>query len=252
MPGGYWFVRLRSILLACTVGVGAFFAVADPASALEIGPISLPHKVTVAVPPKVIVGPVVVETPTVLPKVLPKASVETSPENGIGLDVSVPPALGQVLPGLPNSVRVSVGPDGVAVAAPVSQLPSVSVLDPVAASTPRPGSPDPTPHSSASANARSAADSSSVTKSAGSDAVASPTRAHNGRVAPTTPTEDTSGAVNASLQVEQADSSWNLLRAVVSSHALWLALFGIALVASWIVRGLLRDALMRSRVVKPV
>ena len=61
------------------------------------------------------IGPVVVTTPD-----LPAASVTVSPEKGIAVGVTIPPALGPVplLSNAPHSVQVTVGPGGVGVSAP--------------------------------------------------------------------------------------------------------------------------------------
>jgi hypothetical protein len=234
--GGCVFMRLRSILLTCVVGLGASAVVADAASAIELGPVSLPPTVTVTVPPNVAVGPVVVETPKVLPTLLPTASVGTSPANGVGVDVSLPPVLGPVLPGLPSSVHVSVGPDGVAIAAPDSG----SISSSATKVAPR----------ASTARGASFVPAVVATEPTSGGASVPAARDHNGAVVPA-PSEDTTGAVNASLRVPQPSAGWNLWRAAASARGLWVALLLIVLVSSWITRGLLRDAIVRARV-KPV
>jgi hypothetical protein len=231
-------MRVRSTVLACVVGFGATWMWAGSASALAIGPI--------AVPPKIEVGPVVVDSPSG-PSVLPKASVTASPTTGVRVGVSLPPALGAVplLSALPHSINVAVGTDG-----------GVSV-SPVTGASFAPGSgtatPSSTDHARASSSAaRTAGSSSSTVSEQNGVARVSTSRArHLVAVAPTM-NEDTSAAVNASLRVPAPGGTWNLLREATSSRSLWLALMMIGLVACWAVRGFLRDALRRDRLVSSV
>lgn len=239
--GGIGLMRVRSTVLACVVGFGATWMWAGSASALAIGPI--------AVPPKITVGPVVVDTPSVpsVPSVVPKASVTASPTTGVRVGVSLPPALGAVplLSGVPHSINVAVGTDG-----------GVSV-SPVTGASFAPGSrtpvPNPTDHARASSPAARALGSSSNTASERNGvARVSTSRAQRLTAAAPTVNKDTSAAVNASLRVPAPGGTWNLLREVTSSRALWLALMMIGLVACWTVRGFLRDALRRDRLVSSV
>jgi len=230
--------------LSCVIGCGASAVIVGSASALEIGPVSVPTKVTVTVPPTASVGPVVVVTPKVVPKVLPKASVTTSPANGVGVDVSLPPDLGPVLPGLPNSVQVAVGPNGVGVVAPAPSVPGTPA-GPAGASPTSPKNAAPRPRLSSAGPLPATPRSFASTPTGASGARAA---AYNAGAARTAPSQDTADAVNASLQLRQPNHGWDLWRAAASARGLWIALLLIGLAASWIVHGFLRDAYTRARV----
>ena len=244
------FVRLRSMAVIGLVSVGATWVAAGSASALELGPVSLGPAISVKVPPTVVVGPVAVDTPA--------ASATVSPTNGIGVDVPLPNAVGAgpLLPGLPQSVDVQVGPDGVVIAAPpataTTPLPVLGAPAPVstppAISAPSPAQdslPWPSKASRASASSSSSSSGAPATRGVGDHVV--PARPHRPSNAPAV---DTQGAVNASLRPTEG-GTWDLAREIASARTLWLALLLLGLVVCWAVRGFLRDALERGRVASP-
>jgi hypothetical protein len=223
-------MRMRwtmAAVAAATFGGPMLFVAA--ASALEIGPVSVP----VTLPT---VGPVVVEAP---PAVAPGLGVTAtvSPETGVAIDVTTPTAIGPItLPALaPPELHV-------AIAAPVPAPPAIG--GPTAGSAPSSGS----PLSASRWLVPIPAARPSTVAGAGS------TPADNAAVHPSSVprpavVEDTAGAVNASLRHAALGKDWSLWREVTSTRMmLLLALLLIVFVARWVMGGFMRDALRRTRV----
>jgi hypothetical protein len=240
------------LLLAASI---AWFSLAGPASALQVGPVSVnipvPTPVTITVPKTVKLGPVVVTAPD-----LPTASVTVSPDTGIAVGATIPPTLGPVplLPHGPHSVQVTIGPGGAGVttpAAPGPAAPGATAPGPTApgsdvtpahpavpAVPPGVGLPMPTPAIGTPA-ALSATSGSAARTSSAPGSSSSPSAARTPSASPST--------VNASLQRPVPEGTWTLVRDVVTGHvALWLALLAILAVARWALVGLVRDARKRA------
>jgi len=227
-------MRMRSALLAAMAISGAFAILTsgpDPASALELGPVSLPVPVTLPT-----VGPVVVEAPAVAPGLGVNATV--SPETGVSVAVNTPSALGPIPlpPGASQSVQVAVGADPPRVAVTPATVPSLPAPLSAGAANRAPG----VPVSPSAVNGPPSATNPSAV------AAATPT-IH--RVTPSQPiaVDNTANVVNASLRRAARGGVWNLWREVSPARMLWIALLLIALVVHWAVGGFLRDALRRAR-----
>jgi hypothetical protein len=100
-------MRVRAVLLipfAC----GALMAFAGAASALQIGPVSVP----LTVPPVPALAPVVGTNPIALPD----ANINGTANDGVAIGVTIPDSVGPVTVSPdPSSVQVTVDPSGVAV-----------------------------------------------------------------------------------------------------------------------------------------
>ena len=246
----------------------AFFAFCAPgsASALDLGPDSVPPvNVVVTVPPVVAVGSVTIPTGNVAPGL--GAAVTVSPADGVGVGVTLPTSVGPVpLPtGTPDSVHVGVGTGGVSVDAPVVGVTGPGIPQP--ASPPIAGVPQP-PAPVAGSSPPTAANASTVGSASTRDAARSGTRSSPGSVEPATggarqpvigglpaarisgaPGEQPLGPVNASLRhstPERSSTLWRAIDAIASRQGLLLALLAIVLVGRIAAAGLLRDALRRT------
>jgi hypothetical protein len=233
-------MRTRSVLLATIATVGGSWVVASSASALEIGPVSVPVSTAPGELPTV--GPVVVAAPAVAPQLGVTATV--SPKTGVAIDVTTPSALGPIpLAGGSQAVHVGIGPGGGSVVvAPASGQPATAsahapALLPANGSTPT------------ASDVQSRLRASSVQTKLpehvppGRSSATSPARAN------VVATDNTAGVVNASLQHPASGGLWDMWRHGASARLLWLALLFIALAANWVVGGFLRDALRRARFV---
>ena len=250
---------MRSLLLISVAGAAGAGLFADPASALDLGPVLQPVSVppvVVTVPSTVAVGPITVATPTTVPS----PTVTVSPTTGVGIGVTIPPSLGPVtlLPDGGESVQVAIGPGGVGVsAAPVSNPASTPPPAPGAApppvATPGAAASDPPPVPVASpvrapsrarvggAKPDAARATNTATEAPTADRVSGVTH----RV--TADGTDPAGAVHASLRHQSPAGAWDLFGTVTSSWRLWLALVLIVLVARWALGGILTDAVRRAR-----
>jgi hypothetical protein len=221
----------------CSLAIGATWFCSGAASALDIGPVAVPvpvPPVAVTVPPTITVGPVAVPVSQVAPGL--GASVNVSPQTGVGASVSLPSSLGPV-------PVVQVGP-GVGVTLPggTPSAPGVPGGDPRAASQ----------HSASGDRLRSGAGAAArtglhtrVPSSTGSRQANGAQRRSPASHRSMVPVESQPGAVNASLQHENPDGLWSLLQDLTSVHGLWIALLLIVAIAYFTAGGLLRDALRR-------
>ncbi len=249
-------MRIRSLLLisvAGAVGAGLF---ADPASALDLGPVLQPASVppvVVTVPPQVAVGPVTVTTPTVVPS----PTLTVSPTTGVAIGVTIPPSVGPVPLPLAGgeSVQIAIGPGGVGVSTtPASSPASASTPPPAPVAAPSVGASDPpvVPVASpalAPAPSRFGGATADAARASNATAerVPTPERVAGVSRPATVDGTETAGAVHASLRHQSAAGGWDLSGTVSASWRLWLALVLIVLVARWALGGILTDAVRRAR-----
>ena len=213
------------------IGFVGACALAGPASALVLGPVSLPVPVTV---PPVVAAPVAGATSAVLPHL--GVAVTASPSTGVKVGVTLPTAIGPVP--LPTAaappVQVRVGGDGAG---------TTTVATTPARAHAAPSSSRPT----TSAAARDA-----TTSAANATAAALHNLDVNVRNTPASQTATRlgpHGAVDASLTTPRAESTLGFLLRNAANHALWLALLAILALARWALMGLVRDARQRHRLV---
>jgi len=232
-------LRIRTAVLCSTAVVATWFA-AGAASALEVGPVSVPVRVppavTVTLPAAVTVGPVSVPVSKVAPGF--GATVNVSPKTGVGASVSLPSAIGSVplLPGAPHTVQVGLGPGGATVA-----LPGVNSSAPGLAATPSAKNRTTALRSGAThADARPRVVVSNATNAATSARPRAQGSSDSPLVVETSP-----GAVNASLRRQSSGGVWSLLHDLASAHGLWIVLLLIVVVARFAAGGLLHDAIKR-------
>jgi hypothetical protein len=227
-------VRLRTAVL-CSAAIAATWFCSDAASALDVGPVSVPVSVptgTVTVPPTVAVGPVTVPVPDVAPGL--GASATVSPQTGVSATVSLPSAIGPVpVPG----VQVDVGPGGTGVTptpGPTSQPAEVGGAGPSDRSARHAGAWS----TSATAASRAVAAPASRLGSLRGERVEGTGSAS----LPPAAVALQPGAVDASLQHQTPGGLWSLLRDLASAHGLWIALLLIVAIARFAAGGLLRDS----------
>jgi hypothetical protein len=237
-------------------------ALAAPAAALQIGPVSVgdgstpislgttpasapvADTTTTTAPALLTVGPVTVPTPGAVSGLLPGlgVSIEPSPsETTIG--VSLPTAIGPVPlpPGTLQGAQVSLGSDGATVTLdPGSGAPGPTSGSAGPVTGPSTGDPSAAVPDPAAPSLRPGSGNVAGPAPVGSDAPAAAAGA--GRPGSAIPTTATPGAVNASLRRVAPHSGWSFVRELTSARTLWLALVVIMLVGRWALVGLVRDA----------
>ena len=167
-------------------------------------------------------------------------SVATSPTSGVSVGVTLPPAIGPIplLPGVPHSVQVSVGPGGVGVTSTPSGGTSTGGTSVAGTAPTAPGPASPT--------ARRVGVTGPGTGAGNDRPRATVARWRTGQrpagLCGFVPgREAIPGAVSASLRRPAPGGVWRLLRAVTSAHTLWIAL------AVRAARGALGDERFRAR-----
>jgi hypothetical protein len=234
-------MRFRTLAL-CSLAIAATWVGSDSASALTIGPVSVPAPppVTVTVPPTVTVGPVDVPVSQVAPGL--GASVTVSPNGGVAASVSLPSSVGPVpvLPGAPHDVQVALGPSDTGLTTPAAP-PSAAV--PVAGS--RSDAQSPAPRRGTASGTRARAQGALAPSAARSQHESTQRLVPRVSHPPALPVESQDGVVNASLRQPAPGGPWSLFRDLASAHGLWLALLLIVAAGHFAAGGLLRDALRR-------
>ncbi len=240
--------------LAVVAAIAGSWMFAGAASALDLGPVSVP----VTLPPPVAalvptIGPVNVTTPPGTPQL--GVSVSTSPTAGVAVGATLPPTIGPIplLPGVPHSVQVAVGPGGIGVGVATRPVgtPSGGAGASGTTATPANGSTAGSPAATHTpALPAPAPDPASI--GPGQPLPASATgRAPQGAAVSSPNAEAIPGAVSASLHRPASGGTWNLLRAATSAHTLWIALAVALLAARWAMNGFVRDARRRGRPGRP-
>jgi hypothetical protein len=216
--------------------VGAGWVSAGAASALDLGPVSLPVPVTVPAGPAQVVDTLSSET-------LPNLGVDVgaSPTTGVGITVTPPSALGPVpLPaGDTPPIQVTIGGGGVITG--VGTLP-LSSPQPGGRTQTSPGpfrSATPTPITHSSINKPPFGVSMPAVPAATSGATGNP--AASQIAPPPARTLDGNQAVSATLRESGPQATLAFLQKVASRAALWIALFAILGLARWALAGLVRD-----------
>jgi hypothetical protein len=211
--------------------IGATWFCSDAASALDVGPVSVPlpppPSVTVTVPTTIAVGGAVVPVTQVAPGL--GGSVTLSPQTGASATVSLPTSIGPV-PVLPGTTTPAPGSPagtggGVAVSRPPQSSPGV---------VSRP----------AQLSVRGADVPRVRTSTTRALALGAQSRNRAEHV-PATIVESRPGAVNASLQHSDSGGLWSLLHDLASAHGLWIALLLIVAIARFAAGGLMHDAFRR-------
>jgi hypothetical protein len=244
-------LRIRTALLVSTAIAATWFG-SDAASALEVGPVSVPVSVpavSVTVPPALTVGPVTVPVSQVAPGL--GASATVSPQTGVGVTVSLPSSIGgvPVLPGAPHDVQVGVDSGGAGVTLPPGSSSGVSGTGSQLSASP-PGA----ARYAGGATSPSGAAARRLVPAAPAAANAVDAGRHAGSRAsppPSPAVERQPGAVNASLQPQGSGGLWSLLRDLASAHGLWIVLLLIVAIARVAAGGLMRDAFRRRAAVSP-
>jgi hypothetical protein len=226
--------------MLCSVAIGATWCWSVAASALEVGPISVPvpppPTVTVTVPPSISVGAVNVPVSQLAPGL--GASVAVSPQTGVGASVSLPSSVGPV-PLLPAAPSVQAGPGSGGADTAAAGTPAVT------------GSPVGDAHAVPPRLDDGAARASQAT---GPSQTRFPATVEGrpigrepmnsaGRRSPVLRSD--TGAVNASLEHASPGGLWPLLRDLASAHGLWIALLLILAIGRLAAGGLMHDAFRR-------